>query len=61
MCIRVRAEEALRGGPATAAAFTAAARAELADAQPLRDNGFKVELATRTIAAVLADLAGVSA
>ncbi len=56
-----RAEEALRGGPATAAAFTAAARAELADAQPLRDNGFKVELATRTIAAVLADLAGVSA
>ena len=56
-----RAEAALRGGPATVAAFTAAAQAELADAQPLRDNGFKVELAKRTIAAVLADLAGVSA
>ncbi len=56
-----RAEAALRGGPATVAAFTAAAQVELADAQPLRDNGFKVQLAKRTIAAVLANLAGVSA
>ena len=53
-----RAEAALRGGPATAAAFRAAAEVELADAVPLRDNGFKVELAKRTIAAVLGELAG---
>ena len=53
-----KAEEALRGGPATAAAFRAAAEAELADAVPLRDNGFKVELAKRTVAAVLGELAG---
>lgn len=51
-----RAEEALRGGPATGQAFRAAAEAELADATPLRDNGFKVELAMRTITAVLGDL-----
>jgi xanthine dehydrogenase YagS FAD-binding subunit len=51
------AEAALRGGPATPAAFAAAAAAELAGAQPLRDNGFKIELAKRTIAAVLAELA----
>ena len=36
-------------------------RAELADAAPLRDNGFKIPLAERTIVAVLADLAGVDA
>ncbi len=53
-----KAEAALRGGPATAQAFRAAAEAELADAAPLRDNGFKVELAKRTITAVLGDLAG---
>ena len=52
-----KAEAALRGQPATAANFRAAAEAELADARPLRDNGFKVELATRTIAAVLEELA----
>ena len=56
-----KAEAALRGGPATAAAFRAAAEAELTDAAPLRDNGFKVELAKRTIVAVLGDLAGVAA
>ena len=56
-----KAEEALRGGPATAAAFRAAAEAELADAAPLHDNGFKVELAKRTITAVLGELAGVTA
>ncbi|WP_137899403.1 xanthine dehydrogenase family protein subunit M [Sphingomonas sp. 2SG] len=54
-----QAEAALRDGPATRAAFEAAAAAELAAAQPLRDNGFKIELARRTIVAVLADLAGV--
>jgi xanthine dehydrogenase YagS FAD-binding subunit len=56
-----KAEEALRGQPATEEAFTAAALAELADAQPLKDNGFKIELARRTIVAVLAELAGADA
>ena len=56
-----KAEAALRGGPATQAAFRAAAEAELADAQPLRDNGFKIELAKRTMAAVLGELAGEAA
>ncbi len=51
------AEAALLGQPATSAAFRAAAEAELADAAPLRDNGFKVELAKRTITAVLGELA----
>ncbi|MEJ8852304.1 xanthine dehydrogenase family protein subunit M [Variovorax rhizosphaerae] len=51
-----KAEKALRGQPATAESFRAAAEAELAAARPLRDNGFKVELAKRTIAAVLAEL-----
>jgi xanthine dehydrogenase YagS FAD-binding subunit len=53
-----RAEEALRGRPASAESFRAAAEAELAEARPLRDNGFKVELARRTITAVLEELAG---
>ena len=53
-----KAEAALRGGPAAAQAFRTAAEAELADAAPLRDNAFKVELAKRTIAAVLGELAG---
>lgn len=48
-----KAEAALRGQPATAASFAAAAQAELADARPLRDNAFKIELASRTIVAVL--------
>lgn len=54
----LKAEAALRGQPATDASFRAAAEAELADAKPLTHNGFKVELAKRTIAAVLADLSG---
>lgn len=52
------AEAALRGKPATGEAFRAAAEAELAGAAPLKDNGFKVELARRTIVAVLEGLAG---
>lgn len=52
------AETALIGGPATEQAFRAAAQAELSAARPLRDNEFKIELATRTITAVLAELAG---
>ena len=54
----LKAEAALRGGPATEAAFRDAAIAEFADARPLRDNGFKPELATRTLIAVLGDLRG---
>jgi xanthine dehydrogenase YagS FAD-binding subunit len=57
----LKAEAALRGGLATEHAYRNAAMAELADAKPLRDNGFKVELATRTLAAVLGDLAGAAA
>jgi xanthine dehydrogenase YagS FAD-binding subunit len=51
-----RAEEALRGRPATEASFLHAADAELADARPLSGNAFKVELARRTLAAVLQQL-----
>ncbi len=40
-----RAEAALRGAPASAESFVRAARAELAEAQPLRENAFKVPLA----------------
>ena len=53
-----KAEAALRGQAATAATFAAAADAELADATPLRDNGFKIELARRVMVAVLEDLKG---
>lgn len=53
-----RAEAVIRGGPATEEAFSEAAATELADARPLRDNGFKVELARRTIVAALRELAG---
>ncbi len=56
-----KAEDALRGGPANAQAFRAAAEAELTDAAPLRDNGFKIELTKRLITAVLEDLAGAAA
>jgi xanthine dehydrogenase YagS FAD-binding subunit len=55
------AERLLMGGSATAEAFRAAAEAELADARPLGDNGFKIELAARTITAVLSELAGADA
>src|SRR6202000_183894 len=41
-----RAEGALRGGPVTESAFRQAAEAELSAALPLRDNAFKIELAT---------------
>ena len=44
--------------PATAESFRAAAEAELAPAVPLSGNGFKIELAKRTITAVLTGLAG---
>jgi xanthine dehydrogenase YagS FAD-binding subunit len=51
-----RAEEALRGQPATEATFLTAADAELADARPLTGNAFKVELTRRTLVAVLGQL-----
>jgi xanthine dehydrogenase YagS FAD-binding subunit len=52
------AEAVLRGAPADDSTFRRAAEAELMAARPLRDNGFKVELARRTIVAVLSQLAG---
>ena len=56
-----KAEAVLRGGPATEEAFLAATLAEMADAVPLRDNGFKIALTKRTLVAVLGDLAGAAA
>jgi xanthine dehydrogenase YagS FAD-binding subunit len=59
---RARAAEAvLKGQPATPAAFRAAVEAELSEAAPLAGNAFKVELARRTIAAVLGTLTGADA
>ncbi|MFD6159873.1 FAD binding domain-containing protein [Nocardia sp. NPDC060256] len=49
-------ESMLVGAPATEETFAAAAAAELAAAQPLADNGFKVELARRTLVATLRSL-----
>jgi xanthine dehydrogenase YagS FAD-binding subunit len=51
-------EAALRGQPATAASFRAAAEQELSPAKGLRDNTFKIELAKRAIVATLVELAG---
>ena len=51
------AEAALKGGPATAAAFRDAAEAELAAARGLRDNAFKIDLVKRVIADTLSKLA----
>jgi xanthine dehydrogenase YagS FAD-binding subunit len=53
----IRAEEALRGGPATEEAFGAAADAELAAAEPLPENAYKVPLARNTLVRTLLDLA----
>ncbi len=55
-----KAEAALIGQPANEASFLAAADKELSDAVPLPLNAFKVELARRTITAVLSDLARAS-
>jgi len=52
-----RAEAALRGAPATRESFARAAEAELAQAQPLRDNAYKVPLARNLIIRTLSDLA----
>jgi xanthine dehydrogenase YagS FAD-binding subunit len=55
-----KAEAALAGVRPSGAAFRAAAEAELDGATPLSDNAFKIELAKRTIAAVLSELTGIS-
>jgi len=47
------AEDALRGGPATEEAFRHAAEAELADAEPLPGNAFKVPLARNAVVSAL--------
>jgi xanthine dehydrogenase YagS FAD-binding subunit len=52
-----RAEDALRGGPATPEAFGRAADAELAHAKPLEQNAFKLPLARNVIVRTLLDLA----
>ena len=51
-----KAEAVLRGAPATEEVFRRAAEAELADAQPLRENAFKVPLARNTLVRTLLDL-----
>lgn len=53
-----KAEEALRGARADADAFSAAAIAELAESEPLKGNGFKIELLRRTMVATLVQLTG---
>ncbi|MFD7342307.1 FAD binding domain-containing protein [Streptomyces violascens] len=50
------AERVLTGGPATAEAFAAAADAELAAAEPLPDNGYKVTLMRNLVVALLIEL-----
>src|SRR5207237_261345 len=52
-----KAEAVLRGAEATEEVFRRAAEAELAEAQPLRENAFKVPLARNVLARTLLDLA----
>ena len=53
-----KAEEFLLGKAPGEAAFREAADLELADAQALRDNGFKIELAARMLVGALVELQG---
>jgi xanthine dehydrogenase YagS FAD-binding subunit len=55
----VAAERVLRGAAATPAIFRTAAGAALEGAVPRRDNGFKIELAKRTLVRELSILAEV--
>ena len=48
----------LRGAPASEEMFRRAAEAELADAQPLPGNAFKVPLARNILVRTLLDLTG---
>jgi xanthine dehydrogenase YagS FAD-binding subunit len=50
------AEAALRGAAATDQSFAAAADAELAQAQPLRDNAYKVALTRNVLVSTLSEL-----
>jgi len=50
------AETALRGAPVTEESFDTAAEAELAHAQPLRDNGYKLPLTRNVLIATLTEL-----
>jgi xanthine dehydrogenase YagS FAD-binding subunit len=52
----VRAEAALRDAPATEESFRRAADEELAAAEPLRDNGYKVPLARDVLVRTLQEL-----
>jgi xanthine dehydrogenase YagS FAD-binding subunit len=52
------AETALRGAPATPDSFRAAAEAELAAAEPLPGNAFKVPMLTGVLVDTLTDLTG---
>jgi xanthine dehydrogenase YagS FAD-binding subunit len=52
-----RAEASLRGAPATEEAFRRAADEELAGAQPLAGNRFKIPLLRNTLTLVLRELA----
>ncbi|MGF7055206.1 xanthine dehydrogenase YagS FAD-binding subunit [Bosea sp. OAE752] len=54
----LRAEAALRGGPAIGEAFDAAFQGEFSDAAPAAGNAFKIELAQRTMSAILTQLSG---
>jgi xanthine dehydrogenase YagS FAD-binding subunit len=51
-----RAEDRLRGSAATEESFIAAAEAELENAEPLRDNAYKVKLARNLIVRTLVEL-----
>jgi xanthine dehydrogenase YagS FAD-binding subunit len=52
-----RAEAALANAPADEGSFARAADAELAEARPLRDNGYKIPLARNLIVRTLLELA----
>jgi xanthine dehydrogenase YagS FAD-binding subunit len=54
------AEKALVGQKPTEAAFAAAAKAALKDAKPQKYNGFKIELAQRTIVRALTTVGGMA-
>jgi xanthine dehydrogenase YagS FAD-binding subunit len=52
----LRAEESLRGAAAIEASFARAAEAELEQARPLRDNGYKLSIARSLIVRTLLEL-----
>ncbi len=54
------AEKALVGQKPTEALFSAAAKTALKDAKPHKDNGFKIELAQRTIVRALTVVEGMA-